>query len=256
MSDFLTRLIERTLGLAEVVQPLVSPVYSTGTIDKDDILSSNDDRTVLSEAHPLKAELLRKSYQPDQDSLHGKPVHEGTAETNKTDDYSMKEVENDTSSPEKSESDALAQPRKFIKHDEAMSEILQKPRLNIHAAEASDKTSTRIQDREILAVPVKTQINGRRQVAHRERTFKREFVFKKIPVSKVTNNSEPMKTSSVDRPFINMAVPEENTHIKISIGRVEVKAITPRLPARIKRTWPGPQLTLGDYLKQRNEGKR
>ena len=35
MSDFLTRMVERTLGLAKVVQPFVPAVFARGPIGKD-----------------------------------------------------------------------------------------------------------------------------------------------------------------------------------------------------------------------------
>ena len=46
--------------------------------------------------------------------------------------------------------------------------------------------------------------------------------------------------------------------IQVTIGRIEVRAITlPAPPApRFKPARPGPALSLDDYLKQRNEGKR
>jgi hypothetical protein len=46
--------------------------------------------------------------------------------------------------------------------------------------------------------------------------------------------------------------------IRISIGRIEVRAIMPSVESmpRTKSSPPAPRLTLEDYLKQRNEGKR
>ena len=53
--------------------------------------------------------------------------------------------------------------------------------------------------------------------------------------------------------------PPASTTIRVAIGRIEVRAITPSptLPARRETpARPGPTLSLDDYLKQRNEGRR
>lgn len=49
--------------------------------------------------------------------------------------------------------------------------------------------------------------------------------------------------------------PAEPAVIRVTIGRIEVRATTPPLPAAPRTRPPGPALTLDDYLKQRNGGQ-
>ncbi|MDQ3929215.1 MAG: hypothetical protein M3328_08720 [Chloroflexota bacterium] len=57
-----------------------------------------------------------------------------------------------------------------------------------------------------------------------------------------------------------LAAPEPSAPtIRVSIGRIEVRAVTPppMLPERRDTpARPGPALSLDDYLKERNEGRR
>jgi hypothetical protein len=215
-----------------------------------------DNQIVVNETPPLNAKLFHKPRQPDQDSLPGKPVHGGIADTNKSEDYPIKGVEDGPSSPEKSEGDAIAPPREFTLHDKGKREISQRIHLNIFPTGKPDKSPALFYDREVLSVPEETQVIGKRQVTDKEMNFKSGSPVKKALVPEVSNNIELIKTGLVDRQFANMATASGNTQIKVSIGRIEVKAITPPVPARTKPSRPGPRLTLEDYLKQRNEGKR
>ena len=54
------------------------------------------------------------------------------------------------------------------------------------------------------------------------------------------------------------AKPEGTPTIQVTIGRVEVRAITPpATPApRTRPARPGPALSLDDYLRERNRGER
>jgi hypothetical protein len=48
-----------------------------------------------------------------------------------------------------------------------------------------------------------------------------------------------------------------STIVRINIGRIEVRAVHPAQPAATPRKIaPTPRLTLEEYAKQRNEGKR
>jgi hypothetical protein len=70
-----------------------------------------------------------------------------------------------------------------------------------------------------------------------------------------------LPSGSEDRspPVAETKSPEAETAstVKVTIGRVEVRAVTPeRPPAPRARVWQGPSLTLEDYLRQRNRGER
>jgi hypothetical protein len=61
----------------------------------------------------------------------------------------------------------------------------------------------------------------------------------------------------VSIPFPATAMPEPAPTIKITIGRVDVRAVMPAMPAtRTAPARPGPALSLEEYLKQREGGRR
>lgn len=68
----------------------------------------------------------------------------------------------------------------------------------------------------------------------------------------------PHIESATHPPGQSAAMPEPTPTIRVTIGRIEVRAITPLAPPapRPTRTKTGPVLSLDDYLKQRNGGGR
>lgn len=73
---------------------------------------------------------------------------------------------------------------------------------------------------------------------------------------RIAIHREPAKTMSEkdEMAFVEPSSPPPN--IRVTIGRVEVRAIMPPEPKAppAKPSRPGPALSLDDYLKQRNEG--
>jgi hypothetical protein len=63
--------------------------------------------------------------------------------------------------------------------------------------------------------------------------------------------SEPVMSAAA-----KVASPEPAPTIRVTIGRIDVRAIRPPAPPRAKKTRPGPALSLDGYLKQRREGRR
>lgn len=68
----------------------------------------------------------------------------------------------------------------------------------------------------------------------------------------------PVQSPTFPAPEKPAVTPSEPRSIQVRIGRIEVRAITPPAPPapRTMPARPGPALSLDDYLKQRNEGKR
>lgn len=64
-------------------------------------------------------------------------------------------------------------------------------------------------------------------------------------------------TSAAAGPGDSVTTPESKPTIRISIGRIEVRATTPPAPMpRAKTVQPAPTLSLDEYLKQRRPGQR
>lgn len=69
----------------------------------------------------------------------------------------------------------------------------------------------------------------------------------------------PQRRPDVEFPIIKQNLKGAEKHepiIRVNIGRIEVRAVTPPAIPRSKRARSGPPLSLEDYLKQRNGGQR
>jgi hypothetical protein len=85
-----------------------------------------------------------------------------------------------------------------------------------------------------------------RVTAERNRESTREPAIQPISIEQI---APPAKTQP------RASEPAEPAVIRVTIGRIEVRATTPPLPAAPRTRPPGPALTLDDYLKQRNGGQ-
>jgi hypothetical protein len=85
-----------------------------------------------------------------------------------------------------------------------------------------------------------------RVTAERNRESTREPAIQPITIEQIIL---PAKTQP------RASEPAEPAVIRVTIGRIEVRATTPPLPAAPRTRPPGPALTLDDYLKQRNGGQ-
>jgi len=85
-----------------------------------------------------------------------------------------------------------------------------------------------------------------RVTAERNRESTREPAIQPITIEQIIL---PAKTQP------RASEPAEPAVIRVTIGRIEVRATTPPLPAAPRTRPQGPALTLDDYLKQRNGGQ-
>lgn len=85
-----------------------------------------------------------------------------------------------------------------------------------------------------------------RVTAERNRESTREPAIQPISIEQIVPpaNTQPRASE-----------PAEPAVIRVTIGRIEVRATTPPLPPAPRTRPPGPALTLDDYLKQRNGGQ-
>ena len=85
-----------------------------------------------------------------------------------------------------------------------------------------------------------------RVTAERNRESTREPAIQPLSIEQIVPPDETQPRASE---------PAEPAVIRVTIGRIEVRATTPPLPAAPRTHPPGPALTLDDYLKQRNGGQ-
>ena len=85
-----------------------------------------------------------------------------------------------------------------------------------------------------------------RVTAERNRESTREPAIQPITIEQIVPPAETQPRASKQA---------EPAVIRVTIGRIEVRATTPPLPAAPRTHPPGPVLTLDDYLKQRNGGQ-
>jgi len=85
-----------------------------------------------------------------------------------------------------------------------------------------------------------------RVTAERNRESTREPAIQPIPIEQIV-------PPDVTQP--RASEPAEPAVIRVTIGRIEVRATTPPLPAAPRTRPRGPALTLDDYLEQRNGGQ-
>lgn len=85
-----------------------------------------------------------------------------------------------------------------------------------------------------------------RATAERSREVTHKPAIQPIPIEQIV---PPDKTQP------RASEPAEPAVIRVTIGRIEVRATTPPLPPAPRKRPQGPTLTLDDYLKQRNGGQ-
>ena len=85
-----------------------------------------------------------------------------------------------------------------------------------------------------------------RVTAERSREVTHKPAIQPIPIEQIV---PPDKTQP------RASEPAEPAVIRVTIGRIEVRATTPPLPPAPRKRPQGPTLTLDDYLKQRNGGQ-
>ena len=85
-----------------------------------------------------------------------------------------------------------------------------------------------------------------RVTAERNRESTREPAIQPLSIEQIVPPAETQPRASE---------PAEPAVIRVTIGRIEVRATTPPLPAAPRTRPPGPALALDDYLKKRNGGE-
>ncbi len=261
MSSFLTRLVDRTLGLSEVVQPMVKPLFarevpqplsaepsSTGiepasinpVSDKDTVpeKSLDSNRVADNRQNHKTRTLLPTDNQLDTNSppiADKKVITEMPFQLNKTKSHSsQKTIES-----------------KISKQTEEPGTGILSDRSKIDDAKSLDVKTTLIQPAEPNTLIEKIHISNKEEHTlvptynkGYTRPYGSDYQEKKI---------EAMVDGYPEKGGAASTAPT----IKVTIGRIDVRAVMQQTPSPQRRVTPTkPKLSLDDYLKQRGGGER
>ena len=207
MGDFFTRLAEKTLGLAPVVQPDLVPVAQPAA-----------DGEVVSDSLPRLEETFERTTTPDADSI--------------SQNMSITEIATVAGDGPQSLTQgwdqAVALP---ARDDRAVNRQLEAPMPMTQAKQNVVELDRNHLNRE-FETGAQTSPAEIRQSAH---------------ASAVMAQSKPSEVR-----------PPATPTMQISIGSVEIRAVTPptAVPQRSAERRGNPRLSLEEYLRQRNEGRR
>ncbi|MEP7343058.1 MAG: hypothetical protein ABI977_35350 [Acidobacteriota bacterium] len=231
MADFLTRLIERSRDSApqeQRVQPLIAPLYAVGPTS---VLPDNP----VDEALIIETEYPRPSVPLIADS---------TLVRWPTETISIASSSQRGESPE-------------IKTARATAEKTQNTQLNqTPSIEPLPRTpkSTLPPARLVNARP------GLTDPADQSRRANQEPLVIRPRVARVDESGSTITKGTVNEAAnqsSNKAIGDQAAPvIRVTIGRIDVRAVTQAPPPARRATPPAPKLSLEDYLRSRNGGKR
>lgn len=232
MADFLTRLIERSrdsVPREQLVQPLIAPLYAAG-------LGNAPPDNAIDEPLILEPEYPSRTAAPF--IVESTPVH--------------RPAENISIAPSSQRHESLE-----IKPARAEAEEPQNARLNqTSRIEPLPRTptSTLPPAQLVNARPGLTDPADQSRRANQEPMLIRPRVARADESSlhdrATTNEAAANQTASTANG--DQAAPT----IRVTIGRIEVRAITQAAPPARRAATPEPKLSLEDYLRSRNGGKR
>jgi hypothetical protein len=312
MSDFLTRLVERTLGLSEPVQPIITPVFFNQMATGDDFAVTRpedengpvrDQRTGPSQMRHAETSSLQ-AVSPSKRQVPEEAIRVGVS---------------DDSLPD-SRADAMYGTRTPSQRDQVLSRPQARRDVPPPAGEPehNDQLACSGNVREVTTVqsgpPERLTVSGTlaasadtsddvrdRPVAEQQQmcTVHRDLVpNEKTPLRTVATvresqrpvlsagpqgtgrtkgaasgepltlerfarpegpvRMEPVQRAPRDHPCAERGVPSTPPTIKVTIGRIDVRAVNHQapLPARARPVTSQLKLSLQEYLNQRNKGHR
>ncbi len=268
MSDFFSRLIERTMGYAETVQPLISPVYGglsneeTGLNLQTDKLASIEEseniNTVKNSVPVNKNTPVERGKDPGKNMNFEEPVKE----KNKIPD---KDIENNfyftaRNKVDKQDTESLTKKENITLIDSKDKSIERFP-LNL-LPEVKSTTVNKSSDSALSEDPQETDIKKNGTNSNEKRNDKKAshhllpLSFKERPAFQKIDNIGYKKSNDKNNIYNDLKLSREAPTVKVNIGRVEVKAIIQQKIKQRPALKHEPKLSLDEYLKQRKSGER
>ena len=314
MSDFITRLVERTLGLSEAVQPIHTPIFAneiteedgpSATPHLDGKTSDSEEETKASEfsrteASSVRAHILSEPPPPNKATIPDKPMRSHDFTDSQPDSKNNVVWETDKPfesdpllSQQKAERELFQQPEKekqfesdpLVSKQKVERELSPQPK----KPQSHDSPSWDKDRKEVTSTP--TEKSGNMDLSEKGDTGAVKFyneqassmhsaesrgLTKKLQsTEKRAHSLRPLASKRLVRPEVSLtqekrelAIQDRHSDerkasstlpaIKVTIGRIEVRAIREQAPSppRRRKVDPKPKLSLDDYLKQRNRGER
>ncbi len=239
MSDYLTRLIDRSVGLPPQIEPLIAPIYAPS----GQVLSEMVERPAVSESSPAaKIETLQKEASP------------GAAENARPVEAALSRAESMPSRP-------LA-PRRVtqvafpIGENDRPHSRKTSPRDTPRPAPPASRAEISPTAPPPIPGPTELVSKEKNQIGVQPELIRTELISKGkdrmvVPPELISH----LKPATAPAVSLLQPSPKEPPAIHVSIGRVEVRAIMPPVAAPKPTPPSAPKLSLEDYLKQRNGGK-
>ena len=265
MADFLTRLAERTLGVASVVQPIIAPVFAPEPVLTSDthLLQRENTPVVQSILAPEPASATEaQRLQREEMSLN--TAHDDMVPAR--DRFSPTTLRMSRRHPINSEASEHGADQSFLEYSQG---IHAHPEHLVHVPR--DVSPEQENPRHRIVPTLDTTIVSDQGAA----TPTLGIVPSSITLVPAQNEVSPGTSPSTDWTLLTRsnarALPsvqhleasatEKSASapiIRVTIGRIEVRSIMPaKEPAvRPPSPRPGPKLSLDDYLKQQNGGQR
>lgn len=333
MSDFLTRLAARTLGIAPQVQPIIIPRYAPDVPDPD-LPSAQEGETPEQDPDaqsptPSSFAPTLHSYSPQGPGAHRvrEPDPEDNTDTSATgedtdtatdsgeaelpDEHRVEQPPTRASAEEPSPTDASDlpgtpdlipgrppsstedSPPPPTRGTRAEHEAHPEPGVRLTPPILSTSRSTRVQVRSMSEVSTETPLSdasdgprredtsisaGREPDVRRDgpRSADRATQEETQRVSRTTESREPdrerpagnlpdayeafERTGTPVRDYpersesVENAFSRDEPKIRVTIGRIEVRAVSPPAPPPRRTKQPTPKMSLDDYLRSRNGG--
>jgi len=221
MSHFLARLVERARGTAPRVEPVVAPRFAPTPIVE-----------IASEVEVPAPELSPETQTARETKSPGRTIVRQEIGSPRPDETPREE--GTASEPEK-----LLVPQKILVPDQP------KPIVR------------RIGPEEVAALPVVNSATPKQSVPEPRATQPGSPIPAKAIVAGIVDPGHTVAGRKARRTAI---LPNESHNeppiVRVTIGRIDVRATPPAVPSRKSSTYSEPKLTLDAYLKSRREGTR
>jgi hypothetical protein len=267
MSDFFTRLIERTMGYAETVQPLISPLYgslSNGEIALNlptenlaGIEESEHINTAKNHVIVNKNTSVERVINLDKNMNFEEPIKEKINLQEKDTENNFHSTERDR--VDRQDTGSLTKKENITLRD-STNKLTESFSLNL-LPEVGSAAVNKSSDPALSADSQETDIREKEKNNNEKRNDKKISLHLLPPSSKDVLSFEKIqnveyKSIIKNDIYSDLKLSREAPTVKVTIGRVEVKAIIQQKIKQRHALKHEPKLSLDEYLKQRKSGER
>jgi hypothetical protein len=237
VSDFLSRLVGRTVGMTDGIRPRIAPLFAGSPALVSEMPSEDDVRRDLPVAR-ARQHISRPAARSEE--VPGtSPVTEPPAEERPLKSSASARTSGRTS----------ATGSRVVASDSATAEVETSNRPESVATRAAQQTHHDIPgDAYTPLIPLEI---GSERSNEAQRPIR--SLIGPLPTGEV---SPVLRFDDDARPTTKRQREEPSPEIRVTIGRIDVRAVQPAAPVPAPPPRPAPHLTLDDYIQQRKQGLR